>query len=101
MNSIGKKLVNTGYTIGKKFASAGALGLKNLQVGARKASHTLRDINHTTPRQGRRCGTLSTLYQEEATRLVSPTTSVASAGKPNEVLTEPGVLCRSRMWFRQ
>jgi hypothetical protein len=45
MNALGKKLVNTGYAIGKKLTSAGALGLKNLQVGARKASHTLEDIN--------------------------------------------------------
>jgi hypothetical protein len=45
MSALGRKIVNTGYAIGKKFANAGALGLKNLQVGARKASHTLSDIN--------------------------------------------------------
>jgi hypothetical protein len=45
MSALGRKIVNNAYSIGKKFASAGALGLKYAQVGARKASHTLRDIN--------------------------------------------------------
>jgi hypothetical protein len=59
MSALGKKLVNTGYAIGKKFASAGALGLKNLQVGARKASNTLSDINRAyDSRVGREVRTL-------------------------------------------
>jgi hypothetical protein len=45
MSALGRKIVRAGYALGHKFIGKGALGLKALDTTARKASHTLRDIN--------------------------------------------------------
>jgi hypothetical protein len=45
ISDLGRKIVRTGYALGNKLARTGALGIKTLDTTARKANHTLRDIN--------------------------------------------------------